>query len=174
MVDTIAEHNRLVLVVIAADCSSWGAMLGFGIPFARLYENAKLGEIETMTFGKAVRVQMMVAGLGMALFCVGATKAQEIVNTSFDDGPNVAALAQPAAPAANAVTVTANQPVTANTQLPAAAEPVSETESSDKMLWIGVCLVWLGAIGMYFSGPAKRLAREMRAVRESYKLEDAA
>ena len=126
-----------------------------------------------MTFGKAMRVQVMVAGLGMALFCAGATKAQEIVNTSFDDGPNVTALAQPAAPA-TAATVTSSQPMTANTELPAAAEPVSETEPSEKMLWIGVSLVWLGAIGMYFSGPAKRFAREMRAVRESQKLADAA
>ena len=119
-----------------------------------------------MTFGKAIRVQMMVAGLGMALFCAGTTKAQEIVNTSFDDGPNVAALAQPAAPAANAANVPASQPMTANTQLPAAAEPVSETEPSEKMLWIGASLVWLGAIGMYFSGPAKRFACEIRALRE--------
>ena len=126
-----------------------------------------------MTFGKAMRVQVMVVGLGMALFCAGATSAQEIVNTSFDDGPNVAALAQPAAPAASAVAVTSSQAVTANAQLPAAAEAVSETEPSEKMIWIGAALVWVGAIGMFFSGPAKRFANEMRAVRESYKLADA-
>lgn len=126
-----------------------------------------------MTFGKTMRVQMMVAGLGMALFCAGTTKAQEIVNTSFDDGPNVAALAQPAAPA-NAATVTSGQTMTVNTQLPAAAANVGESESSQKLLWIGCSLVWLGAIGMYFSGPAKRFASELRAARESYKLADAA
>jgi len=126
-----------------------------------------------MTFEKAMRVQVMVAGLGMALFCAGATNAQEIVNTSFDDGPNVAALAQPAASAASAATVTSSQAVTANTQLPAAAEAVSETEPSEKMIWIGAALVWVGAIGMFFSGPAKRFANEMSAVRESYKLADA-
>lgn len=126
-----------------------------------------------MTFAKAMRVQMMVAGLGMALFCAGATKAQEIVNTSFDDGANVAALAQPAAPA-NAVTATGGQTITANTQLPAAAEPAGETGPAETLLWIGSSLVWLGAIGMYFSGPAKRFALEMRAVRESYKRVDAA
>jgi hypothetical protein len=127
-----------------------------------------------MTFGKAMRVQVMVAGLGMALFCAGATRAQEIVNVSFDDGPNVATLAQPAPSAANAATVTASHPMTPTTQLPAAAEPMSETEPSDKTLWIGAALVWLGAIGMYFSGPAKRFARELRAVRESYKVADEA
>ena len=123
-----------------------------------------------MTFGKAMRVPMMVAGLGIALFSAGATRAQEIVNTSFDDGPNVAPLTQPAV---NTATVTASQLTTANTPLPA-TEPVSEKEPSEKMLWIGVSLVWLGAIGMHFSGPAKRFAREMRVVRESYKLADAA
>jgi len=127
-----------------------------------------------MTFGKAMRVQMMVAGLGVALFCAGATKAQEIVNTHFDDGPNVATFAQPEAPATTAVANTASQPMTANTQVPATAEPESANESSDTMLWIGVSLVWLGAIGTYFSGPAKRFAREMRAVQESYKVADAA
>ena len=122
-----------------------------------------------MTFGKAMRVQMMVAGLGLALFCAGTTRAQEIVNTSFDDGPNVAPLTQPAASTA---TVPASQPMTANTQL-LATEPASQNEPSDKMLWIGVSLVWLGAIGMYFSGPAKRFARELRALRAD-KLADAA
>jgi hypothetical protein len=127
-----------------------------------------------MTFGKAMRVQVMVSGLGMALLCAGVTKAQEIVNQSFDDGPNVATLAQPAAPAANAATVTTSQSMNSNTELPAAAAPMSEAEPSDKTLWIGAALVWLGAIGMYFSGPAKRFARELRAMRESYKATDEA
>jgi len=120
-----------------------------------------------MTFRKAMRVQM-VAMLGLVVFCAGATKAQEIVNTSFNDVPNAAALAQPAA------TVTASHPTMAKTQLSATAESRSDTEPSEKMLWIGVTLVWLGAIGMYFSGPAKRFAREMSAARKSYKLVDAA
>jgi hypothetical protein len=126
-----------------------------------------------MNFRQAMRAQMMVAGLGMALLCAGATRAQEIVNTSFDDGPNVTGFSQPAAPAANAATVTASQPMAANAQSSAAAEPANETQSA-KLLWIGVSLVWLGAIGMYFSGPAKRFAGEMRAAREAYKLTDPA
>ena len=125
-----------------------------------------------MTFGKIMRVQMMVAGLGMALFCAGATKAQEIVNTQFDDGPNVATFAQPAA---NASTVPAIQMTTANVQIPAPAEPSNESDPSAKMIWFGVSLVWVGAIGMYFSGPAVRFARQMCAMRESYnKLADPA
>jgi len=121
-----------------------------------------------MTFKRAIRVQMLVAGLGMALFCAGAARAQEIVNTSFDDGPNVTTFAQPAP--ANAATVTSNQPITAPAQLPVAAVEATRQTGSEKSLWIGVSLVWLGAIGMYFSGPAKRFANEMRAVRDAYKL----
>jgi hypothetical protein len=50
-----------------------------------------------------------------------------------------------------------------------AAESVSEEATSETMLWLGSSLVWLGAIGLYFSGPAKRFALEMRALRDSYK-----
>jgi hypothetical protein len=122
-----------------------------------------------MTLGKVMRMQMMVAGLGIALSCAGATKAQEIVNTSFDDGPNVTAFAQPTAAGTAAANVIVGQPITADTQPSAAVEPANETDS-EKLLWIGVSLVWLGAIGMYFSGPAKRFAGEMRAAQKAYKL----
>lgn len=107
---------------------------------------------------------MVVAGLGMALAFAGATKAQEIVNTSFADGPNVAAFPQPAASTAttNAADVAASQPASADSLFAAAEVPASDAEPSDKLLWIGCCLVWLGAIGLYFSGPAKRFALELR------------
>lgn len=116
------------------------------------------------------RKMMVVAGLGMALLCAGATKAQEIVNTSFADGPNVTALPRPAVQA-NAAGGPATMAVTP--QLPA-AEPVSETGPTERMLWFGSFLVWLGAIGMYFSGPAVRFAREIRALRQSYKVSNEA
>ena len=125
-----------------------------------------------MEFGKTMRAQAVVAGLGIALFCAGTTKAQEIVNTRFDDGPNVVALAQPAKGPANAATAASGPSMTAGapTQVQATAvESASEEATTEKMLWLGSSLVWLGAIGMYFSGPAKRFAREMRAMRESYK-----
>ena len=125
-----------------------------------------------MEFGKTMRVQVVVAGLGLALFCAGTTKAQEIVNTRFDDGPNVEALAQPAARAANAATAAGGPSVTPEVPAPVQGAAASESEeaTTEKMLWLGSSLVWLGAIGMYFSGPAKRFARELRAMRESYKV----
>ena len=125
-----------------------------------------------MQFGKMMRIRVVVVGLGVAFLCAGATKAQEIVNSTFDDGPNVEALAP-------SVTAPSTQPMTSTGQAVApqapvqTAEPASETESNT-LLWFGASLVWLGAIGMYFSGPAKRFALEMHALRESYKLSRAA
>jgi hypothetical protein len=48
------------------------------------------------------RMQTIVISLGAALFLATSAQAQEITNTSFDEGPNVVAFAQPApAPAAS-------------------------------------------------------------------------
>jgi len=118
-----------------------------------------------------MRMQMVVAGLWMALLCAGAAKAQEIVNTRFDDGPNVAAMTQPAALQAKAGAVTDVQAKTDATELAAlrAADTASsEQGSTEQALWIGSFLIWVGAIGIYFCGPAKRFAREIRSLRETY------
>jgi len=47
-------------------------------------------------------MQAIVIGLGAALFLATSTQAQEITNDTFDENPNVVALAQPsAAPASS-------------------------------------------------------------------------
>lgn len=113
---------------------------------------------------KMMRMQVLVAGLGMALMCAGATKAQEIVNTKFDDGPNVAAMAQPQATVAQDEMPNATELAALRT-----ADTTNDHEkSSERTLWIGTFLIWVGAIGVYFSGPAKRFAREIRSMRETY------
>jgi 4-hydroxyphenylpyruvate dioxygenase-like putative hemolysin len=124
---------------------------------------------------KIMRMQVVVAGLGMALMFAGATKAQEIVNTKFDDGPNVAAMTQPQPTAvqAKAVAATDAQAKMENaTELAAlrAADTTTndEDKTSEREVWIGSFLIWVGAIGVYFCGPAKRFAQEMRAAREKY------
>jgi hypothetical protein len=38
-------------------------------------------------------------------------------------------------------------------------------EPSAAMMWFGVVLVWIGSIGVYAHGPAKRLTRELRALK---------
>ena len=120
-----------------------------------------------------MRTQMVVAGLGMALLCAGATKAQEIVNTRFDDGPNVATMAQPAPVQAKAEAVSGAQTTAQADQAELAALRAADTTSNgqgstEQALWIGTFLIWVGAIGIYFCGPAKRFAREMRSLREKY------
>lgn len=120
-----------------------------------------------------MRMLMVVAGLGMALMCAGATKAQEIVNTRFDDGPNVAAMAQPTPVQAKAGAVSGAQEKAAAdraelAELRAANTTNGEQGSTEQALWIGSFLIWVGSIGMYFSGPAKRFAREIRSLRETY------
>jgi hypothetical protein len=122
---------------------------------------------------KMMKMQVVVAGLGMALMCAGAAKSQEIVNTKFDDGPNVATMAQPQTTAMQAKVVAvsdAQTKVENATELAAlrAADTTSNDEkSTERTLWIGSLLIWIGAIGVYFSGPAKRFVREIRSMRET-------
>jgi hypothetical protein len=77
------------------------------------------------------RMQAIVIGLGAALFLASPAPAQEIVNTSFNDGPNVTPFDQPTAPAA--AQVTAAQPAAANSTASApaiaAAAPVVTNEA---------------------------------------------
>jgi hypothetical protein len=49
-----------------------------------------------MKMQNIIRMQAMVMGFGAALLLASAAPAQEIVNTEFNDGPDVAAFQQPA------------------------------------------------------------------------------
>jgi hypothetical protein len=69
------------------------------------------------------RMQAIVIGLGAALLLASSTSAQEIVNTSFNDGPNVATFDQPTTTAAAQVSA-APAAVNANASAPAAAVAV--------------------------------------------------
>jgi hypothetical protein len=133
-----------------------------------------------MEFNNVIRKGLVFAGFSIALVLLpGSVSAQEITNTEFSDGPNVAAFAQPAAsqkmtdvaatPAvpstetASSVTAT---PVTSASLEPAAAQQNDEATSA-RLIWTGATLIWIGAIGMYLYGPAKRFAQELRAARNS-------
>jgi len=48
-----------------------------------------------MKFQTMIRTQLVIAGFVAALSFAGAAKAQEIENTTFDDGPYVASFTQP-------------------------------------------------------------------------------
>ena len=119
-------------------------------------------------------MQLVIAGLGTALLFPGVTKAQEISNTAFDDGPNAAPFAQPVAVQGAGNSVSALPSAQVGPAMPAIDGPdrgqqtTEEREPSAILIWIGAALVWIGAIGLYARGPAKRLTRELRSLRESY------
>jgi hypothetical protein len=127
-----------------------------------------------MNFQNMIRSGLVIAGLGAALAFPGSVWAQEITNSSFSDGPNVVALAQPAATAqstdANSNAIPGPQVVQASTASAAIAQPQprsDEQEPNAGLMWAGVALVWIGAIGMYAYGPAKRFAQQIRSLRNS-------
>jgi len=127
-----------------------------------------------MRFQNVIRTQLVIAGLGTALLFPGVTKAQEISNTTFDDGPNGAPLARRVAAQGTGNSVSAPPSAQAAPAMTAIDGPVQgqqttdERESSAILIWIGAALVWIGAIGLYARGPAKHLTRELRSLRESY------
>ncbi len=70
------------------------------------------------------RMQAIVIALGAALFLASSTPAQEIVNTSFSDGPNVQAFDQATTTAAVQVSAAAPATVDSKASAPAAAVAV--------------------------------------------------
>jgi hypothetical protein len=65
------------------------------------------------------RMQAGLIGLGALLFLASSAPAQEIVNTSFSDGPNVTTFDQPTTPAAGQVSAAGSTAVNANASAPA-------------------------------------------------------
>ena len=110
-----------------------------------------------MRFHKMVGAQLFIAGLGGALLLAVGTKAQGIVNTEFADSPHVEAV-EPASTASVAhIEVQANS---------SAQQHDNGEKQSARLLWTGTALIWVGAIGMYASGPARRFAREIQSLRK--------
>ena len=129
------------------------------------------GQEERMRFQNVIRMQLVIAGLGTALLFPALTKAQEISNTAFDDGPNAAPFARPVAAQGAGNSVSALPSAQTTPAMTAIHAPVTgqqttdEQEPSASLIWIGAALVWIGAIGLYARGPAKRLTRELRSLR---------
>jgi hypothetical protein len=124
-----------------------------------------------------VRVGLIAVGMAAAalVFC-GTTKAQEITNARFSDGPNVVAFESTASQ------VTANSSVSsAATSSQSAAKAMDSAALNDAaarqdsynrgtsmLIWGGAGLVWIGAVGLYAGGPAKRFTEKLRAMRKQY------
>jgi hypothetical protein len=124
-----------------------------------------------MKFQKIMQTQLVIAGLVTVLLFPGVTKGQEISNTAFDDGPNVAPFAQPV-PAQGAGNSSSTLPSARTT--PAIDGPVAAQQTTDEqersavLIWIGATLVWIGAIGLYARGRAKRVTRALRSLGDSH------
>jgi hypothetical protein len=90
---------------------------------------AKAKEVRSMKMQNILRIQAITFGLGAALLLSTPSKAQEIVNTEFPDGPYVTTFAQPSAKTAQTAATT---PMTNNANttpaLTASAAPVATEE----------------------------------------------
>ena len=124
-----------------------------------------------MKFQSMIRKGLVFVGFSAALVLLpGSVSAQEITNTDFNDGPNVVAFTQPAA-SPNSTTTVAVTPVLASADVAPAQppmQPANQQESSDNLLWTGAIFVWIGAVGIYLYGPAKRLTQELNHLHRSY------
>jgi len=134
-----------------------------------------------MRFQKLIRTQLAVAGFAVALSLAGGAKAQEIENTTFDDGPYVAPFTQTAPPqdASNASAIPAlpgsqanhtTEPTSASTNASAqVSAPVQQASveqvPSAPMVWAGAAVVSIIAVGLYARGSGKRLTRDVRSPR---------
>jgi hypothetical protein len=110
-----------------------------------------------------IRIGVIAVGLGAALVMTSSVKAQEIENTAWADGPNVAAFEQPAPVAATSFSTAAVTPVQA-TELDAAPNPIARpvqagfVHSSPTFKWA----MWFatGFIAMFVGPIALRSKRE--------------
>jgi len=119
-----------------------------------------------MRFQNVIRTQLVIAGLGTALLFPGVTKAQEISNTAFDDGPNGTPLARPVAAQGTGNSVSAPPSAQAAPAMTAIDGPVRGQQTADEqepsaiLIWIGAALTWIGAIGLYASRSSSRHGRK--------------
>ena len=123
-----------------------------------------------MEVQKTIRWQLILLSCSAALLFTPTVKSQEITNTVFDDGPNVAAFSEPA-PAqgvATAVPVqSTNPPVNevATIQTPFSVERVSWLDSP--VVAAGLTLLLLVCIGLSAISESKR-SRRSNSSRRTY------
>jgi hypothetical protein len=128
-----------------------------------------------MKFQTMLRTQMIIAGLGVALLFAGSTKAQEITNTEFSDGPNVTAFAQPI-PLVSAQVDPASTPAMNESQalravaaisVPVVPDDGTILASSEFERWVvaGILFIALGVIMFYCAAELSALAALKRATR---------
>jgi hypothetical protein len=140
--------------------SRYGIAPAFVVSVARLTK--RIEGVVKMKIQKIFRMQAVVIGCVAALFLASSAPAQEIENTRWNEGPNVAAFEQPA-PAANGLKASAADSSTAV----AVANPVAAQESVVSRLspmqgWMIVfSLIFMALFAQY------KLAQTRRANRNS-------
>jgi hypothetical protein len=118
-----------------------------------------------MKLHRIFRMQAVGMGMVAALFLASSTPAQEIENTRWNEGPNVAAFEQPA-PAANGLKTSVVNPSAGTTAV--IAKPVAAQESVVARLRpvqgvIAFSLVFMTLVALYRLGQAKRTDRNSEA-----------
>lgn len=150
--------------------------LHFLFAVKQIDQKAKKQRGDEMKVQNMFRMQAMVIGLGAALFLASSVPAQEIVNTSFNDGPYVASFDQPTAPAAAQVTAADANPPAVNPaksdRTVVAAAPVVSTEAlvsfeaSTERWLVAASFFGLAMLAVYAFAEIRR-ARNLRGRRSS-------
>lgn len=118
-----------------------------------------------MKLHKIFRMQAVGMGIVAALFLASSAPAQEIENTRWNEGPNVAAFEQPA-PAANGLKTSVVNPSASSSAV--IAKPVAAQESviaplSPVQGVIAFSLVFMTLTALYRLAQAKRTDRNSGA-----------
>ncbi|MGB9519929.1 MAG: hypothetical protein WBQ61_22105 [Candidatus Acidiferrum sp.] len=127
-----------------------------------------------MKIRNILRTQAIVIGFGVALLLANSASAQEIVNTTFNDGPNVASFDQPAT--TNVALGTSTTLVAdAKATVPAAAvstpvmseEAMVSLENSVDRWLIGSSLLGMAILAIYAFAVVRRANRNLPGSRSS-------
>jgi hypothetical protein len=116
------------------------------------------------------RTQAIVIGFGAALLLASSAPAQEIVNTEFNDGPNVTAFTQPAPSAPTATSSSASADSNAAAASPAAistavvtSEAVTSFETSAEGWLIATVFFGITMLVAYAVAELRRANRDLKA-----------
>ena len=119
-----------------------------------------------MKVQNVLRTPLLAFGLGAALLLVGSAKAQEIVNTEFEDGPYVAPFSQPVYLEATPV-MTESQAIQAMGVISSPAIPDADRMQAPVLeRWlVALLLVVAGLLAMFILVELSMLAELKRARR---------
>jgi hypothetical protein len=119
-----------------------------------------------MKFQNVLRTPLLVFSLGAALLLAGSAKAQEIVNTEFEDGPYVVPFSQPVYLEATPV-MTESQAIQAMGVISGPAIPDADRiQASVLERWLAaLLLVVAGLLAMFILVELSMLAELKRARR---------